>query len=90
VLDLTTGKVEEVEVTDAPAELSPAAASCVEAAFTHLVFPSVGPIPPREPGTITDPQRRARVPAPAYRGPSSRGGVVVITWPFVMSVRTQG
>lgn len=84
VVDLTTGKVEEVEVTDAAAELTPAAESCIEAAFTHLAFPSIGPIQARDPGTITDGQRRSRVPAAPYAGPSNRSGIVQIMWPFVL------
>lgn len=88
VLDLTTGKIDHVDVTDAPTQLSPADASCIEAAFTHLAFPAMGPVDPREPGMITDGQRRARVPAPPYRGPSNRSGVAVIMWPFILGAPT--
>lgn len=84
VVDLATGKVEEVEVTDAPAELTPAAESCLEAAFTHLAFPSIGPVRSREPGTISDGQRRSRVPAAPHAGPSNRSAIVQIMWPFVL------
>lgn len=37
-----TGKVEDVEVVEAPIDLSPASASCIEAAFTRLAFPPFG------------------------------------------------
>lgn len=72
------GKVSDVALRDAPAELGPPAESCVEAAFTRLRFgsmpwlaqPAASPPRPGEPASHLPPARR-------------RAGIVSILWPFV-------
>jgi hypothetical protein len=77
-----TGKVTEVELGHAAGPVSPAAASCLEAAFTRLQFSSWRQ-PEREPATVSGNGRVSRVP-PAPATQVRTVGLIRITWPLVL------
>ncbi|HJL16754.1 MAG TPA: hypothetical protein RMH99_13910 [Sandaracinaceae bacterium LLY-WYZ-13_1] len=80
-----TGKAIDVEVRDAPAPLSPAAESCLEAAYTRLAFPS-WETPTSRPTTVSGAGRRSVVPpAIGRRAGPRRPGRISIVWPFVLT-----
>ncbi|MCA9605375.1 MAG: hypothetical protein KC619_07260 [Myxococcales bacterium] len=81
-----TGKVREVELGAAPEHPGAAAESCIAAAFTHLRF-ETGYEPAPEPDAldrVTGGGRRSAVP-PDLRNRVSggRGGIIVISWPWI-------
>lgn len=85
-----TGKVADVAMGDSPAELGPAAESCLAAAFTRLRFETGHEGPPPWPSydTVAGNGRRSVVPPDLRRRVSGgRGGIVVIHWPWVFRSR---
>jgi hypothetical protein len=77
-----TGKAERVDIDESPAPLGLAAASCIEAAFTRLAFPTYAR-PAAEPARIRVHGRDVRVPPPLTR--TRRVGSITIVWPFTIA-----
>lgn len=69
------GKVDDVVVRRAPADLDAAAESCLEAAFTRLRFGA----------RVSSPTNEQVEAAPrSHLPPERRGGLIDVHWPFVL------
>lgn len=80
-----SGKLASIELGETPGELSPAAESCLVAAFARRRFEAwASDATPRAPETVSGPGRRSRLP-PDLRARPRGPGVVVIHWPFTLA-----
>lgn len=79
-----TGKVVELELGESPEDVSPAAESCIAAAFTHLRFASWERPPPAV-ETVQGPERRSVVPPDLRSGHRRTPGFIVVAWPFLFA-----